>query len=376
METKKMNRTFTLLVAVILLAGSAYFIHKNFMNKSNIVNTKNPPVKSKGKGEGESVSPKGSALYRISDETIVYPIEGLIGTVKGDTLELNFITQEDRIIAVHTKVGDFVRPGQVLMEMDHTRTLAKKQQAQTALDRTQQMQAVGAATVNDVRDAESVYQFALKDYEDTFLRAPKGGIISSLNKKVGESISRNEPALSLVSTQGRLFIETQVIENQIEDIRTGGKGYVSISAIAQASIPVTISGVSHEVTVTGRTGVVQLNLPGNVLNRVRPGMSAQCMIYAAPHVGKLIPKTAYYSETKSVILAEATHEKDSYQFTERGVVIGREIEGLFFEVFSGLLPNDLIVLNRSGVQVVANSPVVISDEPLNSLSYKKKRNDK
>jgi len=66
-------------------------------------------------------------------EDAMAAIDGLIGTVKGDTLELTFGgQQEEKIIAVHADVGQAVQRGKLLFELDHVRSRARMKQAEIA----------------------------------------------------------------------------------------------------------------------------------------------------------------------------------------------------------------------------------------------------
>jgi multidrug efflux pump subunit AcrA (membrane-fusion protein) len=253
-------------------------------------------------GSQENVQAKvfGVEKVRFSDS-----ISGLIGTVKGETIELAFGGVEEKIIAAHVQVGQVVPRGEKLFELDHVRGEAKKNQAEIALERVRQLQAVGGATANDVKEAQSTLDVAKKDYEDTFVFAPKAGYISDIRKRIGETSSRNEAIASLVSTEDRFYIETGVVEGQIDQVQKGQSAIVEIDAYGDHKLHGNVLGVSREVTVTGQTGTVLIGLPDYVQSKVRPGLSARCSITIFDRPTLVIPRQAYEVKKEGVYVVGA-----------------------------------------------------------------------
>jgi len=104
-------------------------------------------------------------LFLVEKVLFTDAIDGLIGTVKGDTLELTFGgQQEEKMIAVHVDVGQVVKRGKLLFELDHVRSRARKKQAEIALNRMNELLTVGGATLQDVQEAQASYDIAKKDH--------------------------------------------------------------------------------------------------------------------------------------------------------------------------------------------------------------------
>jgi multidrug efflux pump subunit AcrA (membrane-fusion protein) len=253
-----------------------------------------------------SESPKKVDAFTVKIDTLVVVLDGLIGTVKGDTLELTFGNQEEKMIQSHVALGQPVQKGQTLFELDHTRALSRKEQASIALVRAKELYDVGGATLHEVKEALAIYQIAKKDYEDTFIYAPKKGTVSAIYKHPGETVSRNEVIASFVSTDQKLYVETSVIEGYIEQVQKDQKVIVTLEALGTKEVEATVMGVSREVTVTGRAGTVHITLPSSIVPFLRPGLSCQCKIFIFDKPVVMIPHTAYENATQSVYLIDST----------------------------------------------------------------------
>ena len=184
-------------LGVFFLLTAFYFWNHRVQNPDEDRLAGNGDEKTWGAG-GPQVEDK---FFTVALSPLLDSIDGLIGTVKGDTLSLAFGGQEEKLAAIHVRVGDFVEKGETLFELDHVRSLARLKQAQIALDRSDELMAVGGATLEDVQEAQAQYDIARKDYDESFILAPKRGTISEINKRVRETVSRNEIVAVLVSAQ-------------------------------------------------------------------------------------------------------------------------------------------------------------------------------
>jgi RND family efflux transporter MFP subunit len=285
------------LVVLLVLAGAAFVSARK---------TKAPkaPAGAAAAAKGEA-EPMSVGTFAVEKTTFTDTIDGLVGTVKGDTIELTYAGPEEQVIAVNVKLGQSVAKGQLLIELDHTRSEARKNQAEAAYRKAQSLAEAGGATEQDAVEAKSAYEIALRDWQDTFIRAPKAGTVSEINRQVGEVTSRNEPIAVVVSSQDRLMLETGVIESQIDRVAVGQQALVQIEAFGPEWIKATVQGVAREVTTTGRTGTVQIALPPQVQSKLRPGLSARCRIRTYSAYVHVIPRQAYDNDKNGVYIVEA-----------------------------------------------------------------------
>jgi RND family efflux transporter MFP subunit len=289
-------------------------------------------------GGSGTTEPQNVTVFAVEKSSFTDAIDGLVGTVKGDTIELSYFGPEEPLTAIHVKVGQRVKKGELLFELDHLRVESRKDAAEVSYDRAKQMFKAGASTSMDLKESKSVYDIARRDYEDTFVRAPKDGYVSEIGRQVGEIVGRdsNAPLAVLVSSQDKLFLETGVIEGQLDRVKQGQAVQVDIDSLGLLAVRGTVAGVSREVTTTGRTGTVLVGLPGNVQAQLRPGLSAKCKILTFDGMPLLIPRQAYDKEKTGVYVVR----EGKVHFTP--VVLGY-VAPDYYEVVEGLKPGDEIV---------------------------------
>lgn len=287
-------------LAVLILTAAIVILVVIVLRRMNVSSV---PGSGAAGGAG-TPEPQNVTAFVVEKSTLTDAIEGLVGTVKGDTIELSYFGPEEPLTAIHVKVGQRVKKGDLLFELDHLRVESRKNQAEVSYERAKQMYHAGASTPMDLKEAKSIYDIALRDYEDTFVRAPKDGYVSEIGRQVGETIGRdnNAPIGVLVSSQDKLFMETGVIEGQLERVKQGQTVLVDIDSLGLKSVKGTVAGASREVTTTGRTGTVLVGLPAQVQAQLRPGLSARCRILTFDGEALLIPRQAYDKEKEGVYI--------------------------------------------------------------------------
>lgn len=309
-------------------------------------------------GGAGAPEPQSVTVFVVEKSSFTDAIEGLVGTVKGDTIELSYFGPEEPLIAIHVKVGQRVKKGELLFELDHLRVESRKDAAEVSYDRAKQMFKAGASTSMDLKESKSVYDIARRDYEDTFVRAPKDGYVSEIGRQVGETVGRDSsaPIGVLVSSQDKLFMETGVIEGQLDRVAQNQPVQVDIDSLGLLGVRGTVAGVSREVTTTGRTGTVLVGLPATVQAKLRPGLSARCKILTFDGDALLIPRQAYDKEKEGVFVVR----EGKAHFTR--VTLGY-VAPDYYEVKEGLKAGDEIVRDLIINPVEDGAPVTVTGSP-------------
>lgn len=318
--------------------------------------------KAAGHGAGAGVPGAGAAeaqsvtAFRVESATFTDVLDGLIGTVKGGAIELTYGGPEEQLIFVRVKLGQTVKKNDVLFELDHTRAGARKSQAEVALDRAQKLQAAGGSTAQDVKEARAAYDIALRDWQDTYVRAPKSGVVSEIKKQVGETVGRGEALGVVVSREDKLMLETGVIEGQLGRVTAGQKARIEIEALGNSTLEGEVIGVSREVTTTGRTGTVHISLPAKVQDSLRPGLSARCRIVVFDQAALMVPRQAYDGEKNGV------YEIVGSSAVFRAAPLGH-IAPDWYEVKEGVAPGALIVRDLILNPMTDGAAVSVAGEP-------------
>jgi len=296
-------------------------------------------------------------VFEVKKTTFTDVIDGLIGTVKGGAIELTYGGTEEQLTAVHVKLGQNVKKGTLLFELNHARVQARKAQAEVAYDRARKLEEAGGSTHQDVKEAQAALDIALQDWEDTFVRAPKGGIVSEIKKQVGETVGRGEALGVIVSKEDKLMLETGVIEGHLDRVAAGQVAVAEVEALGGQPIQGEVIGVSREVSTTGRTGTVQISLPGKVQEKLRPGLSARCRIEAFNGQALVIPRQAYDPEKGGVY--KVVGDKAVFQKMELGYVTAD-----WYEAADNLADGDRIVRDLIINPVEDGAAVKASAEPV------------
>lgn len=300
-----------------------------------------PDAAAGGKGDTQ----KYVQIFRVKAVRFQDVLPGLMGTVRGASLELKG-AQDEKLTAFHFKSGDFVKRGQMIAEQDHTRTRARMRQAEINLKRRQSLFDVGGASRVEVDEAREVLNIARKDYEDTYIAAPKDGYVGEILLQEGELVSRQTPVMYFVSTEDSFCVETSVIERRVREIKAEQPAKITVDSLPGVEITGRVMSVAPEVTTTSRMAPVRIRIPAEYRGKLRPGLSAVCSIVLYDRHTPVIPKTALVGDKERVYVVDA-----SKKIHARDIRLGYESRD-YVEVLEGLQEEELVV-NRpdyAGIQ--------------------------
>jgi RND family efflux transporter MFP subunit len=303
----------------------------------------------------QAASEKGDSqkyvqIFKIKSVHFQDVLPGLMGTVRGSSLELKG-AQDEKLNQYHFKSGDFVKRGAVIAEQDHTRTHARLVQAQINLKRKQALFDVGGASQVELDEAQEVLNIAQKDYEDTFITAPKDGYLGEVLLQEGELVNRQTPVLYFVSSEDSFIVETSVIERRVREIKVDQKAQVTIDSLPGVVIVGRVMSVSPEVTTTSRMAPVKIELPIKYRYKLRPGLSAVCSIVLYDRQTPVIPKTCLIAEKEKVYVVD-----EKKQVHARNIRLGYEARD-YVEVLQGLNEGEIVVNRPDYAGAQENSTV-------------------
>lgn len=284
----------------------------------------------------EAEATKYVQVFKVKKVKYVDTIEGLMGSVRGSSLELRS-SQEERLLKYNYKPGEYVKKGTVIAELDHTRTQSRFNQEKINYERKQKLFELGGASESEVKGAEESYNLAKKDYDDTFITAPKDGYLGEILLQEGELASRQNPIAYFVSAQDTFFIETSVIEQKVPMIKKGQEAEISIDVFGDAKIKGNLINISPEATTTSRMVPVRISIPKEYKPKLRPGLSASCSITVFDKEVLLIPTDALLKSGNEVYKVD--EEKKAHIAK---VVLGYQSRD-YVEVSNGLEEGDIIV---------------------------------
>lgn len=240
-----------------------------------------------------------------------------------------------RIDKIYVEIGDYVKKGQLLVQMNE----ASLKQAKAQLDnlelnfkRIDELYKVGGVTKSDWDATKTQLDVSRTSYENllenTQLLSPLNGVITARNYDSGDlyggmpvvQVQQINPVKMKINVSEALFTKVKVGQPVKISIDTyeGEEFYGKVSLIYP-----TIDGVTH-------TFPVEIQLP-NANNKVRPGMYARVTINFGTYNHIVVPDEAIFRQQGSGNRYIYLYEDGKVTFKE--VFLGRHI-GTTYELLN------------------------------------------
>ena len=214
-------------------------------------------------------------VFRVARGTFQDTLSAM-GTIKGGSeIELRF--QVAGVIkSFNFREGDKVAKGEVIARLDQNDALLKLKQAQIELEEYEKLYSIGAIVQSKLEQARLSSKLASSEFEKTYLRAAKDGIIGDKSVEVGEFITPNVKVATLVNLEN-VIVELGIIEKEIDRVFLGQKVTVNVDTYPGIDFTGVVSNISPLIAGKSKTLTVKANLdnPGGLL---LPGMFARIKI--------------------------------------------------------------------------------------------------
>jgi len=214
-------------------------------------------------------------VFRVARGTFQDTLSAM-GTVKGGSeIELRFQVP-GMVKFFNFREGDKVEKGEVIARLDQNDALLKLKQAQIELGEYEKLYSIGAIVKSKLEQARLAARLASSEFEKTYLRAVRNGIIGDKNVEVGEFITPNVKVATLVNLE-TVVVELGIIEKEIDRIFLGQKVTVNVDTYPGIDFVGIVSNISPLIAGKSKTLSVKANLdnPGGLL---LPGMFARVKI--------------------------------------------------------------------------------------------------
>ena len=267
-----------------------------------------------------------------------------------------------RITKINVEIGDFVKEGQVLAEIDKAQLLQAQLQLQNQeveLQRLKSLYEEGGLSQSDY-DAIQMQYNVLKTQvdnlvENTTLRSPINGVVTARNYDVGDMYAMSMPIFT-VEQIVPVKLLVGVSETDYSKVKKGDSVEVTADAIPGKVFYGKVNRIYPTVDPATRTFTVEVKID-NTYKTLRPGMFARATINFGSNNNVVIPDVA-------VVKQQGSGERFVYVLnadntvTYKKVVLGRRI-GAEYEVLEGLEDGDRVVVGgqirlKDGVKVIVN----------------------
>lgn len=279
-----------------------------------------------------------------------------------------------KIISVN--VGNNVKNGQLLAQLDKNDYELLVQQAEAALsqaksqsvnatsnfDRVRSLYESRSTSKSDydgaraakesaeaaVRAAEKQLELAELQLSYTQLKAPANGAIAAVNVEVNENVGAGQPIFVLTAGSD-IEVTLSIPEVLISKMKVGSKVTVSFDALPNKEFSATIVEVGVSATGAGTTYPVTVRLDEKD-EAILPGMAANiaCRFETTDERERfIVPSHSVLEDIESgnrfVFIVEPIPNESGFGTIRKKVVTIGEITSEGIEIFDGLVDGDLIV---------------------------------
>ena len=267
-----------------------------------------------------------------------------------------------RITKVNVEVGDRVKKGQVLAEIDKVQLQQAQLQlhnAEVELGRLKALYEAGGLSKSDLDAVELQYNVAKTQVENlienTTLLSPIDGVITARNYDAGDMYAMSAPIFTVEQIKPVKLL-VAVSESDYSKVKKGDAVTIKAEAFPDLTFDGKIERIYPTIDPSTRTFNVEVVVPNNY-STLRPGMFARVCINFGVNKNVVIPDVA-------VVKQQGTGDRFVYILNEDGtvsyekVVLGRRM-GAEYEVLSGLSDGATVVTGgqirlKDGVKVQVN----------------------
>lgn len=260
-----------------------------------------------------------------------------------------------RITKINVEIGDFVKEGQVLAEIDK----AQLQQAQLSLKnqevelaRLKSLYEAGGLSKSDLDAIELQYNVTKTQVENllenTVLLSPINGVITARNYDVGDICSVAAPIFT-VEQIIPVKLLVGISESDYSKVKKGDSVEVVADAVPGKTFYGKINRIYPTIDPATRTFTVEVVIQNNY-RTLRPGMFVRAKVNFGTNNSVVIPDVA-------VVKQQGSGERFVYILNEDGtvtyqkVVLGRRMDAEY-EVLEGV---------SDGVKVVTGGQIRLKD---------------
>lgn len=299
-----------------------------------------------GNVEQTAVGEKPKVTTEVVHVEKVDQISVFTGNVEG--YAVNNITPQSsrRISRLLVDVGDHVKEGQVVAEMDESSLAQAKSQLATdkaAFERADELYKFGGESKATWEAAKNTYELSLSSYENllenTTLCSPIAGVVTARNYDNGDMVG-SEP-IFVIQQIRPVKIIVNVSESLYSYVKKGMGVDVTLDALPDRTFEGKVSRITPAVDASTRTFPVEI-IVTNSDEVVKPGMYARVTMNYGSRDNVVVPDRA-------VVKQMGSGDRYIYVYQQDGTVkfqkveLGRRMSDRY-EITAGLADGDEIVV--------------------------------
>ena len=267
-------------------------------------------------------------------------------TVKADVVNKIAPSTPVRIKKILVEVGDQVKKGQKLVEMDDVNSTSLKydlDHMETEFKRIDELYKVGGVSKSDWENMRTNLDKLRRSYanmiENTQLVSPINGIVTARNYDNGDLYGGASPVL-VVEQISPVKLVVNVSENNFSKVKKGDKVSVKLDVYGDEEFDGKVDLIYPTIDAATRTFPVEVTV-ANANLRIRPGMFARVIMNfgTADHV--VVPDMAVVKQSGSGDRYVYVYENGKVSYNK--VQLGRRMD-TEYELISGVDNNAQVVI--------------------------------
>lgn len=275
------------------------------------------------------------------------------GNVEGHTINNITPQQARRISRLLVDVGDRVKAGQIVAEMDNSSLAQLKAQYENnkaQFERTDELYKFGGESKANWEAIKTAYEVSKFSYENmlenTTLRSPITGVITARNYDNGDMVGGMP--IFVVQRINPVKIMINVSESLYTNLKRGMPVEVEFDALPDQKFTAKVSRITPSVDASTRTFSVELAMV-NDHEIVKPGMYARATLNYGTRESVVVPDQAVVKLMGSGDRFVYVYENGKVKYQK--VELGRRFDNKY-EILSGV---------ASGAQVVIAGQSALKD---------------
>lgn len=303
--------------------------------------------KSEKKAEETQVQEKVQVKIAKVTSADIPQTETYTATVESDVKNNIAPNASYRIEKIYVEVGDQVRKGQVLVQLDASSMQQMKLQLENQkveFGRTEQLYQVGGASKAEYDNAKMQLDVISTQYkqlvENTQLLSPISGVVTARNYDNGDLYSSGSGPVLTIEQTNPVKVMVNISEEYYKKVYKGMSVDIDLDAYKGETFNGKVTVVYPTVDVATHTFPVEVTI-SNPAQKVRPGMFARATVNFGSLNHVLVPDEALVKQIGAGDRYVYVYKdgKVSYNKVELGQHIGTN-----YEIISGVKPGDEVVV--------------------------------
>lgn len=267
------------------------------------------------------------------------------GNVEGYAVNNITPQQPRRITRLLVDVGDHVKKGQLVAELDNSALAQAKAQYENNkanFERSDELYKFGGESKANWQAMQTAYEVSKSTYENmlenTTLVSPISGVVTARNYDVGD-MAAGMP-IFVVQRINPVKIMISVSESLYTYVKKGMAVEVELDALPEQKFSAKVSRITPSIDASTRTFPVELTL-ANDKELVKPGMYARVTMSYGTRKNIVVPDVA-------VVKQLGSGNRYIYVYNQDGTVAYKKVElgrrfGDKYEILSGIADGDVVV---------------------------------